>query len=200
MARAQARDAHRRGPDACIGQPRHDPAQKTDRAHLQASRGVRPPGPPACQSACPHPSAAPLPRPSPRHVAAHPTDVAREMRIRRPAALADMPSSRAATNRPHNAVKYGLPMNADPLHGSQSEPEIKPDGKPIDSGWSRTALQVQHNAYAMPMHFPASRSGLPHNLPFWRASVRTCFGPVLPERPMPDRLPGPQWPQEMSLL
>ncbi len=141
MARAQARDAHRRGPDACISQPRHDPAQKTDRAHLQASRGVRPPGPPACQSACPHPSAAPLPRPSPRHVAAHRTDVAREMRIRRPAALADMPSSRAATNRPHNAVKYGLPMNADPLHGSQSEPEIKPDGKPMDSGGSGTALE-----------------------------------------------------------
>jgi hypothetical protein len=60
----------------------------------------------------------------------------REMRIQRPAALADMPSSRAATNRPRKSVEYGLPINADPLHGSQFESEIKPDGNPKESSWS----------------------------------------------------------------
>jgi hypothetical protein len=75
-------------------------------------------------------------RPSRCQVAAHLTAVAREMRIRRPAALADMPSSKAATNRPRKSEEYGFPIHADPLHGSQHESEITPDGNPKDSRWS----------------------------------------------------------------
>ena len=70
----------------------------------------------------------------------------------------------------------------------------------VFKGETTEAHQYIFYCYAMPMHFLASRGALPRNLPFRHATVRACFGPVLPERPMPDRLPGPQWPQEMSLL
>jgi len=45
-------------------------------------------------------------------VAAHLTAVARAIRILRPAALADMPSSRAATNRWRKSEEYGFPIHA----------------------------------------------------------------------------------------
>ena len=73
-------------------------------------------------------------------MAAHLTAVARAIRILRPAALADIPSSRAATNRWRKSEEYGFPIHADPLHGSQYESEIAPDVNPKDSTWSRSTL------------------------------------------------------------
>ena len=61
------------------------------------------------------------------------TAVAREIRIRRPAALADMLSSRATTNRPRKSDHYGLPIHAASRHGSRHETEIRPDGTPRES-------------------------------------------------------------------
>ncbi|MEI6099075.1 MAG: hypothetical protein WCS20_12420, partial [Alphaproteobacteria bacterium] len=45
-----------------------------------------------------------------------------------------------ATNRPGKSVEYALPINADTLHGSQFESEIKPDGNPKGSSWSCPTL------------------------------------------------------------
>jgi hypothetical protein len=75
-------------------------------------------------------------------VPAHLTAVARAIRILRPAALADMPSSRAATNRRRKSEEYGFPIHADPLHGSQHESEIAPGVNPYDSTRSRATLVI----------------------------------------------------------
>jgi hypothetical protein len=69
-------------------------------------------------------------RPSFRQIAAHRTAVERAMRILRPAALADIPSSRAATNRCRKSDEYGFPIHADLLPGSQHESEIQHHGNP----------------------------------------------------------------------
>jgi hypothetical protein len=52
------------------------------------------------------------------------------MRILRPAALADIPSSRAATNRCRKSDEYGFPIHADLPPGSQHESEIQHHGNP----------------------------------------------------------------------
>ena len=53
-------------------------------------------------------------RPSRCQVAARRTAVAREIRVLRPAALADMPSSNTATNRPSKSEHYGFRIHAAP--------------------------------------------------------------------------------------
>lgn len=115
-----------------------------------------------------------------RHVAAHLTAVAREIRIRRPAALVDMPSSRAATNRPRKSQEYGFSIHAHPLYGSQYESEIRPDGTPKGPSWLWHTLgsggRKQHAHHCTPYSsVNAARFRSPARLRWTRDSPRSAI-------------------------